>query len=126
MVHTAMKILLEFEEVAFYVQYNARNEYFNKNHFKPNPECNDRNCKKRQLEKEGQVSWKEKRDKVVQEKRNKTESHFNGEEDEGADEWEIELIEEDNLVREAPDNSINKAEAEAEQLDDLMAQLKSL
>lgn len=26
--HTALKYLLEFEEISYYLQYNAKNEYF--------------------------------------------------------------------------------------------------
>ena len=44
MAHTAMKLLLEFEYVQPYLQYNARSETFSGNALCPNPECKDKNC----------------------------------------------------------------------------------
>ena len=45
---TILKLLLQFEEVAYYLSYNSRNEFFNKTKFLPNPECIDSNCQKNQ------------------------------------------------------------------------------
>lgn len=45
---TVLKLLLEFEEVSYYLSYNSRNEFFSKTTFNPNPECKDANCIKNQ------------------------------------------------------------------------------
>ena len=59
MTHTAMKMLLEFEDITYYVQYNARNEFFSLNTFRPSPDCNDKNCMKVQAEKKGKPTYHE-------------------------------------------------------------------
>jgi len=48
--HTTLKFLLGFEDISYYLQYNARNEFFQKSEFAPNPECKDGNCLQRQCE----------------------------------------------------------------------------
>lgn len=44
----ALKLLLKFEEVTFYLSYNSRNEFFSRSRFEPNPECKDRHCLRNQ------------------------------------------------------------------------------
>lgn len=45
---TVLKLLLQFEEISYYLSYNSRNEFFSKDKFIPNPECKDANCVKNQ------------------------------------------------------------------------------
>lgn len=44
--HTSLKYLLEFEDISYYLQYNARSEFFSNNIFRPNPDCLDKCCQK--------------------------------------------------------------------------------
>lgn len=50
LVQNTLKYLLNFGEVSAYLGYNALSDYFPKENLKPNPECDDKYCRKRQQE----------------------------------------------------------------------------
>jgi len=44
------RFLLNFGTVSFYLGYNAMQDFFPTMSMKPNPQCDDRNCRKQQKE----------------------------------------------------------------------------
>lgn len=44
------RFLLNFGTVSFYLGYNAMQDFFPTMSMKPNPQCDDRNCRKQQEE----------------------------------------------------------------------------
>lgn len=94
MAHTTMKVLLEFEDVQPYLQYNARSETFTSNALVPNPECLDRGCIKLQLAKKGQETFLEKRKAAVDAKKEAKKPVYDY-----GNEWGIEMVDEDEDVK---------------------------
>lgn len=115
-----MKVLLEFEDVSTYLQYNARNEAFLHNKLAPNPECKDSNCLLRQAEKKGKEGFLDSRKKVVEAKRASQNTFVK----EDLNEWGIELIDEDEGIKAG--ESIKKEDVEALDVNSLMDKLKGL
>ncbi|XP_042521816.1 ubiquitin-like modifier-activating enzyme 5 [Dipodomys spectabilis] len=52
LVQNVLKFLLNFGTISFYLGYNAMQDFFPTMSMKPNPQCNDRNCRRRQEEHE--------------------------------------------------------------------------
>lgn len=50
LVQNVLKFLLHFGTVSFYLGYNAMQDFFPTMSMKPNPQCDDRNCRKKQEE----------------------------------------------------------------------------
>ncbi|KAL1781947.1 ubiquitin-like modifier-activating enzyme 5 [Sigmodon hispidus] len=50
LVQNVLKFLLNFGTVSFYLGYNAMQDFFPTMFMKPNPQCDDRNCRKQQEE----------------------------------------------------------------------------
>ncbi|XP_055985649.1 ubiquitin-like modifier-activating enzyme 5 [Sorex fumeus] len=50
LVQNVLKFLLSFGTVSFYLGYNAMQDFFPTMSMKPNPQCDDRNCRKQQEE----------------------------------------------------------------------------
>ncbi|XP_055485615.1 ubiquitin-like modifier-activating enzyme 5 [Psammomys obesus] len=50
LVQNVLKFLLKFGNVSFYLGYNAMQDFFPTMSMKPNPQCDDRNCRKQQEE----------------------------------------------------------------------------
>ncbi|XP_059955009.1 ubiquitin-like modifier-activating enzyme 5 isoform X3 [Mesoplodon densirostris] len=50
LVQNVLKFLLNFGTVSFYLGYNAMQDFFPTMSMKPNPQCDDRNCRKQQEE----------------------------------------------------------------------------
>lgn len=50
LVQNTLKYLLSFGNVTKYLGYNALKDYYKVDHLKPNPECDDRFCRQRQVE----------------------------------------------------------------------------
>ncbi|XP_053456773.1 ubiquitin-like modifier-activating enzyme 5 isoform X2 [Nycticebus coucang] len=50
LVQNVLKFLLNFGTVSFYLGYNAMQDFFPTMSMKPNPQCDDRNCRKHQEE----------------------------------------------------------------------------
>ena len=88
-----MKLLLDFEEVVYYLQYNAKSEFFNNNTFPPNPECKDKYCRNQQVAKKDSIGFIKERqnrfDNKIILKKNETKDI-----DEEAKKWGICEIEE--------------------------------
>ena len=95
---TALKLLLEFEDISYYLQYNARCDFFTNNTYKPSPECRDERCREKQVEvaKTG-ISFMENRRKLIakgkEDKGYVKNPYFSGEQVKPLD-WGIELVEE--------------------------------
>ncbi|XP_028290481.1 ubiquitin-like modifier-activating enzyme 5 isoform X1 [Gouania willdenowi] len=50
LVQNVLKYLLKFGSVSYYLGYNAMQDFFPSMSMKPNPQCNDRHCRKQQDE----------------------------------------------------------------------------
>lgn len=124
--HTAMKMLLEYEEIALHLQYNAKKEFFSNSVYPPNPECKDHFCIKRQQEKIGKPGFLSQRKEHIQQKLKEAIKPIQ-ENKEEVDKWGIEMIEEPE-EQESQDKThvIGKEETQEQSLDSLMDQLKNL
>ena len=122
MAHTTLKLLLEFESVSYYLQYNAKNEYFNKSIFHPNPECLDRKCKnlKKEKKQSGKSFVKDRETKIKAIKLSKTKLV---DDDSLKSEWDIELVEDSNGVE---TETINQETVKDSNLEDLMSKMQNL
>lgn len=144
LVQNTLKKLLQFGKVSHYLGYNAMDDFFPSMALKPNPQCDDNNCVKRQAEFQEQERLNPK-EEVVEE----VEEVIHED-----NEWHIELVEEDEptqadvgvapttkteelaegleLAYDAPEvteNGVEPVEAEGgdgQSLEDLMAQMKSI
>lgn len=84
LVQNVLKFLLNFGTVSFYLGYNAMQDFFPTMSMKPNPQCDDRNCRKQQEEYKKKVAALPKQE-VIQEE---------GEIIHEDNEWGIELVSE--------------------------------
>ncbi|PNI96173.1 UBA5 isoform 7 [Pan troglodytes] len=66
LVQNVLKFLLNFGTVSFYLGYNAMQDFFPTMSMKPNPQCDDRNCRKQQEEYKKKVAALPKQE-VIQE-----------------------------------------------------------
>uniref|UniRef100_A0AAA9S8G3 Ubiquitin-like modifier-activating enzyme 5 n=2 Tax=Bos TaxID=9903 RepID=A0AAA9S8G3_BOVIN len=66
LVQNVLKFLLNFGTVSFYLGYNAMQDFFPTMSMKPNPQCDDRNCRKQQKEYKKKVAALPKQE-VIQE-----------------------------------------------------------
>ncbi|KAI8124268.1 hypothetical protein FF38_02697 [Lucilia cuprina] len=138
LVQNTLKYLLNFGEVSDYLGYNAMNDFFPKMTLKPNTQCDDRHCQARQKE------FQAKPKAAVVEEQVEDEQPLHDD-----NEWGIELVDDSQpqeaavksddasvssglrLAYEAPDKEMtsdsNTVSAAADvNLDDLMAQMKSM
>ncbi|XP_077158638.1 ubiquitin-like modifier-activating enzyme 5 isoform X1 [Paroedura picta] len=67
LVQNVLKYLLHFGSVSFYLGYNAMQDFFPTMAMKPNPQCDDRNCRKQQEEYKKKVVASPKEDIFVEE-----------------------------------------------------------
>ncbi|KAF5921871.1 hypothetical protein HPG69_013045 [Diceros bicornis minor] len=132
LVQNVLKFLLNFGTVSFYLGYNAMQDFFPTMSMKPNPQCDDRNCRKQQEEYKKKVAALP-RQEVVQE-----EEEIIHEDNE----WGIELVSEvseeelknsSGLVPDLPEGITQEdsvpevtVEDSGESLEDLMAKMKNL
>lgn len=131
LVQNTLKHLLEFGEVTNYLGYTALTDFFPTMNLKPNPQCEDANCRLRQ--KEAAV-----RPKKVQKEEIKDEGPLHED-----NEWGISLVDESipdtkqvevtkgvTLAYTLPSDKTeasNEVNANSEiSLDDLMAQMKNI
>lgn len=84
LVQNVLKFLLKFGTVSFYLGYNAMQDFFPTMSMKPNPQCNDRNCRKQQEEYKKKVAALPKKEVVQEEEEIIHEDN----------EWGIELVSE--------------------------------
>ncbi|XP_018322648.1 ubiquitin-like modifier-activating enzyme 5 [Agrilus planipennis] len=131
LVQNTLKFLLKFGEVSSYLGYNALNDFFPTMSLKPNPNCEDINCRLRQKEEAA-------RPKVVVEVRTEEEKPLHEE-----NEWGISLIDENEDAESklsileckgikyeyeasSPISETETTDKIETSLDDLMAKMKSL
>lgn len=84
LVQNVLKFLLNFGTVSFYLGYNAMQDFFPTMSMKPNPQCDDRNCRKKQEEYKKKVAALPKQEVVQEEEEIIHEDN----------EWGIELVSE--------------------------------
>ncbi|KAM9187549.1 ubiquitin-like modifier-activating enzyme 5 isoform 3-T3 [Dugong dugon] len=84
LVQNVLKFLLNFGTVSFYLGYNAMQDFFPTMSMKPNPQCDDRNCRKQQDEYKKKVAALPKQEIVQEEEKIIHEDN----------EWGIELVSE--------------------------------
>lgn len=84
LVQNVLKFLLNFGTVSFYLGYNAMQDFFPTMSMKPNPQCDDRNCRKQQEEYKKKVAALPKQEAVQEEEEIIHEDN----------EWGIELVSE--------------------------------
>lgn len=121
MAQNALKLLLEFGDLAFCLSYNARMDFFQNYKILPNPECKDKECRKKQEEKKGKEGFLEKREKKMKEKENKEKIKVLHQENE----WGIEVIQ--NIEEPQVEIfEIKEEETKEESLEDLMNKLRGL
>ncbi|XP_058150945.1 ubiquitin-like modifier-activating enzyme 5 isoform X2 [Dasypus novemcinctus] len=140
LVQNVLKFLLGFGTVSFYLGYNAMQDFFPTMSMKPNPQCEDKNCRKQQDEYKKKVAALPKQEVVQEEKAIIHEDN----------EWGIELVSEvseeelKNSLGPVPDlpegitvaytipkkqeDSVPEVTVEdsSESLEDLMAKMKNI
>ncbi|XP_030062524.1 ubiquitin-like modifier-activating enzyme 5 isoform X2 [Microcaecilia unicolor] len=84
LVQNVLKYLLNFGTVSFYLGYNAMQDFFPTMAMKPNPNCDDKNCRKQQEEYMRKAAAHPKQEVVVEEEEIVHEDN----------EWGIELVSE--------------------------------
>ncbi|XP_017361190.1 ubiquitin-like modifier-activating enzyme 5 [Cebus imitator] len=84
LVQNVLKFLLNFGTVSFYLGYNAMQDFFPTMSMKPNPQCDDRNCRKQQEEYKKKVAALPKQEVIQEEEEVIHEDN----------EWGIELVSE--------------------------------
>ncbi|XP_025737946.1 ubiquitin-like modifier-activating enzyme 5 isoform X1 [Callorhinus ursinus] len=84
LVQNVLKFLLNFGTVSFYLGYNAMQDFFPTMSMKPNPQCDDRNCRKQQEEYKKKVAALPKQEATQEEEEIIHEDN----------EWGIELVSE--------------------------------
>lgn len=84
LVQNVLKFLLNFGTVSFYLGYNAMQDFFPTMSMKPNPQCDDRNCRKHQEEYKKKVAALPKQEAIQEEEEIIHEDN----------EWGIELVSE--------------------------------
>ena len=123
--HTTLKLILGFEDISYYLQYNARSEFFSKSTFSPNPECRDQHCINNQKsQKESGISFIENRSKHIASKKKTTGNNYFKEDEVDVQKWQIEVVEDSGKDKE--DNYISKEEVDQVNLEDLMSKMNSL
>lgn len=85
LVQNTLKYLLGFGDVSYYLGYNAMQDFFPQMALKPNPQCDDLNCRKRQEEFQAREAAKPKVEKVVEEEEQVVHTD---------NEWAIEVVSE--------------------------------
>jgi ubiquitin-like modifier-activating enzyme 5 len=140
LVQNSLKYLLEFGKVTPYLGYNALEDFFPTWSMKPNPECNDRYCVQRQAE------YQEKLAELSKNKQPETTEEVDQVEPSTENEFGIEIVEshqeeersfdvtkglqyaylknEQNSKKD--DDGEEVVDASSENLDDLMAKLKTV
>jgi len=118
LIQNALKKLLGFGSVSYYLGYNAMQDFFPRDKMRPNPECSNQWCRKRQLEYQERI--KNTPVVVVEVKEKKVEHTEN--------DWGIEIVS-NAESSEGPVKVDKKDEVvvdDGADLSDLMSQLKNL
>ncbi|KAK9297393.1 hypothetical protein QLX08_008839 [Tetragonisca angustula] len=124
LVQNALKYLLNFGDVTYYLGYNAMQDFFPIMTLKPNPNCEDRYCRKHQLDYASKPKPEQRVEETVEDKPLHEDN-----------EWGITLVDErDQQIEEKAhsasrsiDSQINQIPSECDtSLEELMAQMKSI
>lgn len=116
--------MLEFEDVSYYLQYNARNEFFQSNIFKPNVECMDKQCLQNQKHiLDNKIDSIKARKETISARKALRAQEFVVD-DEEAKKWEIDIIEDSGVGKEA--ESIDTTKRDEVTMEQLMAQMQQL
>ena len=122
-----LKFLLEFGDLSYVIGYNARKDYFQIYSIMANSECKDNKCLKRQKEKASLPAedlFVAKREKLAKERIN--------EQDKVAvdttNEWGIEIVGQTGDSNQEPEvqQTVNAADSQDTNIEDLMSKLKSM
>lgn len=120
--HTGLKLLLAFEDVACYIGYNSRREFFEKSKLLASPECLDSFCRQRQKEvTENKNCFLEEREKIIEEKRKAAKPKPR---DPELDQYEFELVE-DSETKQC-DKTVKDSELQELSVDELAKALQNL
>ncbi|KAJ8926838.1 hypothetical protein NQ314_020688 [Rhamnusium bicolor] len=131
LVQNTLKYLLQFGQVTNYLGYSALTDFFPTMNLKPNPNCDDLNCRKRQKE----FELKPKPEVAVEAKEEEKPVHEDNEwgislVEESVDERDVTVSEGVTLAYTFPDQSsieeCQEATSNDVSLDELMAQMKSI
>jgi len=115
LIQNALKRLLNFGTVSNYIGYNARDDFFPKDTYRPNPECSNNWCVKRQKEYQEWLKKQPKKAEPVKEAKKIVHEENN---------WGISLGSDDSLPKQEVNPTVQVDEGA--DLSDLMSQLKSL
>lgn len=120
-----LKFLLEFGDLTYVLGYNARKDFFQNYSIKANPECKDPKCIKLQALKAQLPPEKlfiPTREKIIKEGTNEIEKV-----EADPNEWGIEIVSESTETS-TKDNTVTLTaqDTKNENLEDLMAKLKSM
>jgi len=119
-----LKYLLDFGDLSYVLGYNAKKDFFQNYVIKPNPECKDANCRKRQEEKrimdpkEWLISQREVRMKQIEGVEEIVVSHKEND-------WGIEVVKEEPGAQKEESEVFVKVEENTD-LDDLVKQFQSM
>jgi hypothetical protein len=117
--------MLGFEDISYYLQYNARSEFFSKNIFIPNPECKDQLCISNQAKtKASGVSFIESRKLHIASKKKGQGVKYFKDDEVDTEKWQIELIEDSSEA--SKDNFIKNEDVQESKLEDLMNMMKQM
>lgn len=141
LIQNTLKYLLKFGDVSYYLGYNALNDFFPQMRMRPNPNCDDRFCLKRQEEYQSKLA-ESNLDNQQYQKKAETEEIVHEE-----NEWNISVVDESTndsvgidptevskgirFAYDKPDAHIDSAVSEKDAFDDvpldeLMKQMKNL
>lgn len=131
LVQNALKYLLNFGDVTYYLGYNAMQDFFPKMILKPNPNCEDRYCRKHQLEYALKPKPEQKIEKIVEDKPLHEDNEWGisllDEQDQQMDEKEHILSGSEHSALDSISSQINQIPSESDaSLEELMAQMKSI
>ncbi|XP_053983556.1 ubiquitin-like modifier-activating enzyme 5 [Hylaeus volcanicus] len=130
LVQNALKYLLNFGDVSYYLGYNAMQDFFPKMILRPNPNCEDRYCRERQQEYAAKPKPQEKVEEIVEDKPLHEDN-----------EWGISLVDEQDQDEmehppltdvkgsySVPSHSVdlNQISESGPSLEELMAEMKSI
>lgn len=125
MAHTALKYLLTFEDISYYLQYNARNEFFQTSIFKPNIECMDKLCiKNQQRVSEQGIDTIKAREEFIKARKAERNKNFKPFDDEEMKKWDISIVDDSEARHETV--VIDSKERDELTMEQLMAQMKQL
>ncbi|CAK4071601.1 unnamed protein product [Aphanomyces euteiches] len=117
LVQNALKFLLGFGQVSYFLGYSALTNFFPADVMRPNPECANKFCRQQQ-DKYKSTNWR-----PMEWKPNAPQNLESKHED---NEWGIEVVDEQKIEWEEPSSASTVQATQDQSLDELMAQLRAL